>query len=286
MVRRSPFSPINIQRRRPRPAALDLAHSSFSPSKSFEQDDSAQFVHITHNGPYFCGDDNDDDDEKNEQARASAELAHTQAVFTASLESEPIPGVRARSPVSYRTAGKALPMEVEVNVCIDVEGRPSLDEYRLPLPTGDYKFPPVDDTTTTTAAATKSCQLQIPTSVIVSQRRPSVETPTRRNGCCAPLSWMKIMRALRTRGRRRRSAGRKLPEPVGFHERELHTHTHTCHGDIQGCSFAHTCGTGIAHAEHEWRPAVSCAHDECEKDKGRMCLPEVSPNAFVDWPWR
>ncbi|KAF8751945.1 hypothetical protein RHS01_08236 [Rhizoctonia solani] len=85
---------------------------------------------------------------KNEQARASAELAHTQAVFTASLESEPIPGVRARSPVSYRTAGKALPMEVEVNVCIDVEGRPSLDEYRLPLPTGDYKFPPVDDTTT------------------------------------------------------------------------------------------------------------------------------------------
>ncbi|CAE6464612.1 unnamed protein product [Rhizoctonia solani] len=262
MVRRSPFSPINIQRRRPRPAALDLAHSAFSPSKSFEQDDSAQFVHITHNGPYFCGDDNDDDDEKNEQARASAELAHTQAVFTASLESEPIPGVRARSPVSYRTAGKALPMEVEVNVCIDVEGRPSLDEYRLPLPTGDYKFPPVDDTTTTTAAAAANCcQLQIPTSVIVSQRRPSVETPTRRNGCCAPLSWMKIMRALRTRGRRRRSTGRKLPEPVGFHER-------------------------IAHAEHEWRPTASCAHDECEKDKGRMCLPEVSPNAFVDWPWR
>ncbi|CAE6446428.1 unnamed protein product [Rhizoctonia solani] len=245
MVRRSPFSPINIQRRRPRPAALDLAHSAFSSPKSFESEADTthdQIVHITHNGPYFCG----DNDEKDEQARASAELAHTQAIFTASLESDPIPGVRARSPTSYRTAGKALPMEVEVNVCVDI-GRPSLDEYRLPLPTGDYKFPPTE------------ADCQFPTSVIVAQR-PLIETP-RRNGCCAPLSWMKIVRALRTRGRRRRPTGRKLPEPVGFHER-------------------------IAHAEHEWRPVVSCAHDEREKDKGRMCLPEVSPNTFVDWPWR
>ncbi|CAE6427713.1 unnamed protein product [Rhizoctonia solani] len=246
MGRRSPFAPITIQRRRPRPAALDLAHSAFSSPKSVDSDvDTTQFVHITHNGPYFCGDS--EDEEKDEQARASAELAHTQAIFTASLESDPIPGVRARSPTSYRTAGKALPMEVEVNICVDVEGRSSLDEYRLPLPTGDYKFPPTD----------AACQFP---AVIVAPR-PPIETP-RRNECCPPLSWMKIMRALRTRARRRRPTGRKLPEPVGFHER-------------------------IAHAEHEWRPTTaSCVHDECEKDKGRICLPEVSPDMFVDWPWR
>lgn len=213
MVRRSPFSPINVQRRRPRPAALDLAHSTFSEPKELESSvTTTQVIHITHNGPYFCG----DNDEHDEQARASAELAHTQALFTASLESDPIPGVRARSPTAYRTAGKSLPMEVEINVQVDVEGRPSLDEPRLPLPTGDYKFPPTDT------------EVQFPISTIPIQR-PPIDTP-RRNGGCAPLSWMKIMRVLRTRGRRCRPTGRNLPEPVGFRERELHT----CHQNIQG----------------------------------------------------
>ncbi|CAE6462492.1 unnamed protein product [Rhizoctonia solani] len=239
MVRRSPFSPINIQKR-PRPAALDLAHSTFSSPKDIESNVApSQIIHITHNGPYFCG----DNDEHDEQARASAELAHTQALFSASLETEPIPGVRARSPTAYRTAGKPLPMEVEVNISVDVENRPSLEDFRPPLPTGDYKFPPTD----------ADCQF-IPSTLPI--QRPLVETP-RRNGGCVPLSWMKIMRVLRTRGRRR--TGRKLPEPVGFRER-------------------------IAHAEHEWRPGtmISCARD----DKGRICLPELASDTFVDWPWR
>ncbi|KAJ1300824.1 hypothetical protein OPQ81_002464 [Rhizoctonia solani] len=247
MARRSTFPPINIQRRRPRPAALDLAHSTFSSPKGVESDTNAtQIIHITHNGPYFCG----ENDEHDEQARASAELVHTQALFTASLESDPIPGVRARSPTAYRAAGKSLPMEVEVDVRVDVEGRPSLDEHRLPLPTGDYKFP------------STNAECQFPTTTIPIPRL-SIETP-RRNGCCVPLSLVKIMRALRTRGRRRRPTGRKLPEPVGFRER-------------------------IAHAEHEWRPTtttISCTHDECEKDKGRICLPELASDMYVDWPWR
>ncbi|KAG8689492.1 hypothetical protein FRC11_002319, partial [Ceratobasidium sp. 423] len=239
MARKSPFSPINIQRRRPRPAALDLAHSTFSSPKDIESDvATTQVIHITHNGPYFVG----ENEEQDEQARASAELAHTQAIFIASLESDPIPGVRARSPTAYRTVGKPLPMEVEVNVRVDVEGRPSLDEYRLPLPTGGYKFPPTD------------ADCQFPTSMIPIPR-PPIDTP-RRNECCAPLSWTKIMRALRTRGRRRGPTGRKLPEPVGFSER-------------------------IAHAEHEWRPTTMVSsHDECEKDKGRNCLPEVASGTF------
>ncbi|CAE7145030.1 unnamed protein product [Rhizoctonia solani] len=237
MVRR-PFSPINIQRRRPRPAALDLAHSTFSSPKDIDSDGPTQIIHITHNGPYFCG----DNDEHDEQARASAELAHTQALFSASLESEPIPGVRARSPTAYRTAGKSLPMEVEINISVDVEGRPSLDDYRLPLPTGDYKFPPTDTT----------CQF-LPSTLPI--QRPLVETP-RRNGC-VPLSWVKIMRALR-RGRiSRRGSACNLPEPLGFRER-------------------------IAHAEHEWRPHAVIS---CEKNKGR-CLPQVASDTFVDWPWR
>ncbi|CAE6526489.1 unnamed protein product [Rhizoctonia solani] len=249
MVRRSPFSPINVQRRRPRPAALDLAHSTFSAPEKLESQvattTTTQIVHITHNGPYFCRDDNEH--EHDEQARASAELAHTQALFTASLESDPIPGVRARSPTAYRTAGKSLPMEVEVNISVDVEGgRASLDEYRLPLPTGNYKFPPTD----------ADCQFA-PSMIPIP--RPSIDTP-RRKECCAPLSWMKIMRVLRTRGRRRGPTGRKLPEPVGFRER-------------------------ITHAEHEWRPSTY-ARDECEKDKGTNRLPELASDSFVDWPWR
>ncbi|CAE6502598.1 unnamed protein product [Rhizoctonia solani] len=249
MARKSPFSPISIQRRHPRPAALDLAHSAFSSPKEVQSEVApTQVIHITHNGPYFFG----ENEEPDEQARASAELAHTQAIFTASLESEPIPGVRARSPTAYRnpyrTVGKPLPMEVEVNIQVDVQGRPSLDQCRPPLPPGNYKFPPTD------------ADCQFPTSIIQIPR-PSIDTP-RRKGCCAPLSWMKIMRALRTRGRRCRPTGRKLPEPVGFRER-------------------------IAHAEHEWRPTTTVSsHNECEKDKGRSCLPEVASDTYVDWPWR
>ncbi|CAE6540854.1 unnamed protein product [Rhizoctonia solani] len=235
MVRRSPFSP----RRHPRPAALELTHSTLSSPHHLESNVApTQIIHITHNGPYFCG----DNDEHDEQARASAELAHTQALFSASLESDPIPGVRARSPTAYRTAGKSLPMEVEISISVDVEGRPSLEDsgYRPPLPTGGYKFPPTD----------AECQF-LPLPI----QRPLVETSTpRRNGGCSSLSWMKLVRALR----RRRAAGRKLPEPVGFRER-------------------------IAHAEHEWRPLCVGGGE----DKGRVCLPElVSSDTFVDWPWR
>ncbi|CAE6423886.1 unnamed protein product [Rhizoctonia solani] len=203
MVRRSPFSPIHIQRRHPRPAALELTHSTFSSPKHLESNvGPTQIIHITHNGPYFCG----DNDEHDEQARASAELAHTQAL----------------------SAGKSLPMEVEISISVDVEGRPSLEDYRPPLPTGDYKFPPTD----------AECQF-LPLPII---QRPLIETPRRNNG--------------------RRVAGRKLPEPVGFRER-------------------------IAHAEHEWRPNTMGLCVGSGEDKGRVCLPElVSPDTFVDWPWR
>lgn len=249
MVRRSPFSPILLHRRRPRPATLELTHSTFiSPAAVKTEVDSTQIVHITENGPYIFRDGYEDD-----EARASAELAHTQAVFTASLEHEPIPCVRARSPTAYRAAGKVLPMEVEAEVIEEMEGKASLDkmeEFKFPLPTGGYKFP---------ASVDGGYQFPAP---VATAPRVSIGTneTTKRGGRCFPVPWLNVMRVLRAKGRRRRHASRQLPEPVGFHER-------------------------ITHAEHEWRPTYpSCAQIE---DKGTIWRPNAISSPYAaEWPWR
>lgn len=107
-------------------------------------------------------------------------------------------------------------MEVEVEVIEEVEGRVSLDkteEFRFPLPTGGYKFP-----------ATVEDDYQFPAPIVTVPRvsAGTIEAP-KRGGRCFPVPWLKVMRVLRAKGRRRRHTSRQLPEPVGFHERELHT---------------------------------------------------------------
>ncbi|QRW14109.1 hypothetical protein RhiLY_13108 [Ceratobasidium sp. AG-Ba] len=109
MARHPTFASLSRQRRRAPPAALDLTRSAFSPiAISREKHNSAQIVDIPAPEVFDCFSKFEE-----EQARASAELEHTQAAFTASLEDDPLPGVRARSPTAYRSAGRAIPMEVE-----------------------------------------------------------------------------------------------------------------------------------------------------------------------------
>ncbi|KAB5589394.1 hypothetical protein CTheo_7161 [Ceratobasidium theobromae] len=290
MPRKSTFPPLTLQRPRPRPASLNLAHSTFSPLKvkgaefgHGHRRTQTQIIHITHNGPHMCGgEEYCRCGEENEETRASAELAHTQAIFTASLEEDPLPGVRARSPTAYMVAGKSLPMEVEVDVVkVDAASPNKADEFRFPLPTGGYKFPPTDSDPYDAPAPVPSpspVPSRAPTPVAAAVPRISVgtvEVGIRRGRYCMPAPWLKLVRGLSLRRRRRRavSAARKLPEPVGFHER-------------------------IAHAEHEWRPAHDRLQAELEPmplglvhhrlgDKGMMMrLPEVEYDTFLEWPWR
>lgn len=250
MTRRSPFSSISLQHRRARPATLDLARSTYTPLKQADGEISPmQIVHITTGST-----DSWQIQFEEAAARASTELEHDQEAFTASLEQEPLPSVRARSPTAYRAARRAVPMEVEYDVEGASKQRMSLygpHELRLPLPEGGYKFPLRDDG-----------EYRFPP-VSVSAPRASIEPIEKRGriSVCMPLPWSALVRALRVRRGKRRSNRHVLPEPLGFQER-------------------------IKHAEHEWRPACSLANPHLQEDKGRASLPNSTSKAYAEWPWR
>ncbi|KAG9110386.1 hypothetical protein FRC07_008197 [Ceratobasidium sp. 392] len=220
MGRRSPFGSISLQRRRAPPAALDLSHSTFTKTvTTTERLSPTQVVDILVSEPLECVAIFEE-----EQARASAELERTQAVFTASLEHEPLPGVRVRSPTTYRVARIVVPMAVEeaegmgpefktfLNQFDETEAPLSERSFRFPLPDGTYQFPP-----TSTSAP-----------------RPSIGSieMRKKKSTCIPIPWSTLIQILRLKCRRRKRHGRVLPEPLGFHER-------------------------IKNSSHEWRPTHS-----------------------------
>ncbi|KAF8594679.1 hypothetical protein BDV93DRAFT_529170 [Ceratobasidium sp. AG-I] len=249
MARGSPFSSISLQRRRAPPAALKLARSAYAPLKPVEGEISPmEIVHIT-TGSTECLIQFEE-----AEPRTSTELELDQAAFTASLEQDPLPSVRARSPTAYRAARRAIPMEVDYDAGEVEKKRMSFDgphEIRLPLPEGGYKFPLCDDS-----------EYRFPP-VSVPAPRESIG-PIQKRGrisICMPLPWSTLVRALRVRGGKRRSNRHVLPEPVGFQER-------------------------IKHAEHEWRPAYSLTPPHFQEDKGTAYLPNSIPRACAEWPWR
>ncbi|KAG8736531.1 hypothetical protein FRC10_009217, partial [Ceratobasidium sp. 414] len=207
MARHSAFASLSLQRRRAPPAPLELTHSTFTPTAAAQDKlGSAQVVDVPPR-QLDCVTRFEE-----EQARASAELEHTQAAFTASLEHEPLPGVRVRSPTAYRIAGIVVPMQIE-----EVDGMVSrsktflseLEEAGSPPPAGGYKFPLPDGT------------YRFPqTSTPPPAPRPSVGTVElrKKRPTCISIPWSTLMRVLRLKGRRRKGHGRVLPEPLGFHE--------------------------------------------------------------------
>ncbi|KAG8774062.1 hypothetical protein FRC12_002179 [Ceratobasidium sp. 428] len=219
MGQRPAFASLSLKRRRAPPTALELTHSTFSRTVTTRDKLSpTQVVDVPVAGPLDCVTKFEE-----EQARASAELEHTQAAFTASLEHEPLPGVRVRSPTTYRVARIVVPMTVEDTEGVGLGLKPSLNSlkdgnplpgggYKFPLPDGTYRFPPTS----------------------ISAPRPSIGSIElrRKRSTCISIPWSSIIQILRLKGRRRKSHGRVLPEPLGFHER-------------------------INNSSHEWRPTYS-----------------------------
>lgn len=208
MARRSPFSSVSLQRRRA-PPALDLARSAYAPLKPLDGEISPmQIVHITTGSTDSCIIHFEE-----AQARASTELELDQAAFTASLEQDPLPSVRARSPTAYRAARRAVPMEVEYDAAEVEKQRMSFHgphEIRLPLPEGGYKFPLCDDG-----------EYRFPPVSVPAPSTPIAAIEKRgRISVCMPVPWSTLVRALRVRGGKRRSNRHVLPEPLGFQERK------------------------------------------------------------------
>ncbi|KAG8709225.1 hypothetical protein FRC08_018471 [Ceratobasidium sp. 394] len=240
MARHSPFASLSLQRRRAPPAALELTHSTFNPSAA-AQDKPGVETSASTSAQLECVTRFEE-----EQARASAELEHTQAAFTASLEHEPLPGVRVRSPTAYRAAGKVVPMQIEEADGIVPRLKPFLSELeetaRSPLSVGGHKFPLPDRTYRFPQTSTP-----VP--------RPSVATVElrKKKPACISIPWPTLTRILRFKGRRRKSHARALPEPLGFHER-------------------------IKNSGHEWRPACS---QFIQEDKGGPTALNVVPPLYA-----
>ncbi|KAG9101220.1 hypothetical protein FRC06_003260 [Ceratobasidium sp. 370] len=241
MARHSTFPSLSLQRRRAPPAALELTHSTFKPSAVAQGKlGSAQVVNVPASGQLDCVTRFEE-----EQARASAELEHTQAAFTASLENEPLPGVRVRSPTAYRAAGRVVPMQIEEVGGIVPRSNTLLSEMqetRSPLPEGGYKFPLPDGTYRFPQASAPAPRPSIAT-IELRKKKPT----------CISISWPTFMRVLRLKGRRRKSHGRVLPEPLGFHER-------------------------IKNSSHEWRPACS---QFIHENKGGPTALDIVPPLYV-----